>query len=307
MTTTTTTATGDAAEKPRDPLSDFLGFGREQGPSDDDLAEERRVQDLVQSCMQAQGFTYTTIDPAVTASAPAPGPWSLPGDQFAATYGYGITTIDKKSFASPKDANADAVAAMSPSEKQAYYQALYGDIVTVDAEGNLQKRAPKDGSPPTTSGTKSCSQQASDEVYGATTETVPAANPFADLEREMSAMWDRIENDQRVVDAVEKWSGCMADAGHQGYGQLDAPRNAVNSRADQVLGPNRDQTADPQAIADLHAFEISVATADHACRHDYDSVHDEVTDEIETAFIDEHRDDLERYRDAIAAGTVGKG
>jgi hypothetical protein len=50
-----------------------------------------------------------------------------------------------------------------------------------------------------------------------------------------------------------------------------------------------------------------VATADDACHHDYDAVHQAVTDEIENAFIDDHRDDLERYRDAIAAATVGKG
>jgi hypothetical protein len=122
-----------------------------------------------------------------------------------------------------------AVAGITVGE-QAYYQALYGDFVTVDADGNLQKRAPQDGSAPTTSSTKSCSQQASDEVYGATADTVPAADPFTDLESEMSAMWDRIENDQRVLDAAKKWSDCsQMQATRATCGSSDA-MGAVDSR-----------------------------------------------------------------------------
>lgn len=309
-TTVTTTAeqSGDARKQAQDPISDFLGFGEARAPSESDLAKQRQVEDLIQSCMQAEGFTYTTIDPAASASAPAPGPWSLPPEQFAATYGYGITTIDKDDMAKPNDDASDPLAGKSLSEKAAYYQALYGGFVTIDSEGNLTKRAPKDGTTPTTSGTKSCSQKASEAVYGIQVETAPSDNPFSALEGEMSAMWDRIKNDQRLVDATKKWSDCMADAGYPGYSQLSDAMEAVNSRANEVLGQNRDQTpSDPQVLTDLRAFEISVATADFACKGDFDVVNQSVTREIENAFINDHRDELERYRDAIAAGTVGKG
>jgi hypothetical protein len=311
--TTATTAAGPSANgREWDPISVFLGIAAAATPSEADLAKERQVEELIRSCMQAEGFTYIPIDPATSTSAPTQGPWSLPPAQFAATYGYGITTIDRDARSEPNgDPNDAAVARMSITEKAAYYQALYGDLVTVDANGNLTKRALPDGSRPTTSGNKSCSQQASEAVFGVTDEAAaPADNPFSALEGEMSAMSDRIRSDQRLFDATKKWSDCMADAGYPGYADIKNAIMAVDDRANEVLGPNGDQTpSDPQALTDLRAFEIAVATADFSCRGDYDAVRKTVTDEIQNAFINDHRSELERYRDAIAAGTAtfGKG
>ena len=65
--------------------------------------------------------------------------------------------------------------------------------------------------------------------------------------------------------------------------------------------------ADPGALQELRAYEIAVATADLACRAEYDAVRNQVQTEVEESFIDEHRAELEQYRDAIAAGDVGGG
>jgi hypothetical protein len=311
-TTATTTAAQSANGREWDPIEVFLGITDTGEPSEEDLAKERQVEELIQSCMQAEGFTYIPVDPATATQAPTKGPWSLPPAQFAATYGYGITTIDRDARSDPStDPNDAAVAAMSITEKSAYYQALYGDFVTVDANGNLTKRPLPDGSSPTSSGNKSCSQKASEAVFGVTAAAAaPADNPFSALEGEMSAMSDRIRSDQRLFDATKKWSDCMADAGYPGYTDIKDAIRAVDDRANSVLGPNGDQPpSDPQVLTDVRAFEIAIATADFSCRGDYDAVRKTVTDEIQNAFINDHRDELERYRDAIAAGTAnfGKG
>jgi hypothetical protein len=309
--TTTTTAGQSVNGREWDPIEVFLGLDASGEPSEEDLAKERQAEEFIQSCMQAEGFTYIPRDPAASTDRPTDGPWSLPPAQFAATYGYGITTINRDNGSQGNDdPNAAAVEAMSITEKRAYYHALYGDFVTIDDNGDLTKRPREEGTTPTTSGDKSCSQKADEAVFGVRDEPDPSAdNPFSALEGELQAMSDRIRADQRLVDATTTWSDCMADAGYPGYSDIKDAIFAVDTRATELLGPDLEQTPDPQALTDLRAFEIAVATADFSCRGDYDAVRKTVTDQIQNAFINDHRAELERYRDAIAAGTanLGKG
>jgi hypothetical protein len=287
----------------------FLGIAAASEPSAEDLAKERQAEEFIQSCMRAEGFTYIPRDPAASTDRPTDGPWSLPPAQFAATYGYGITTINRDNGSQQNDDPNDAAAAhMSITERRAYYQALYGDFVTIDESGNLTKRPREEGTTPTTSGDKSCSQKADEALFGVRAEPDPSAdNPFSALEGELQAMSDRIRADQRLFDATTKWSDCMADTGYPGYSDIKGAIIAVETRSTELLGPNLEQTPDPQALTDLRAFEIAVATADFSCRGDYDAVRKTVTDEVQNAFINDHRAELERYRDAIAAGTVSFG
>jgi hypothetical protein len=290
------------------PLDEFLGFGT--APSEEDQAEwdqqQRQVEQLIAECMNAQGFEYTPIDPSSVPSDA--GPWDLPPDEFAQQYGYGITTIEREDFTSG-DPNAAMVEAMSVPEKQAYYQALYGDMIAIDENGAIDKRMPS-AEAATEPETESCSAQASTEVYGEGTEVTRTddGDPFAALNQEMSALYERVEGDQRVVDARTAWSSCMADAGYPGLVDIYDASAEVSDRATALMGESMDPAAaDPAALEELRAYEIGVATADLDCRVDYDAVRQEVQTELEHAFIDEHRGELEQYRDAIAAGSVGAG
>jgi hypothetical protein len=291
------------------PLDQFLGYGVE--PTAEQQAEwdqqQRRTEQLIAECMHAQGFEYTPFEPSSTSATS--GPWDLPAADFAQQYGYGITTIEPDAFPS-SDPNAAAVEAMSVPEKQAYYEALYGGSITVDETGDVVKRGPITDSPAGPD-TKSCSAQANAEVYGDGGQVAATSSdddPFAALHEELSALYDRVENDPRVADARRAWSDCMAEAGHPGFADVYDASAEVNDRAIALMGEDMDQAAaDPAALAELRAYEIEVATADLACRTDYDAVHQDVQTEVEQSFIDEHRAELEQYRDAIATGTVGVG
>jgi hypothetical protein len=303
---------GSGKELWRGPLDEFLGFGADQRSAEEiesDHAKARQVEDLIAACMSEQGFDYVARDPS-DESLFESGPWSLPPDEFARQYGYGISTIDESNNGQSSDPNQQIVEGMGSAERRAYFQALYGDAIAVDDDGNITKRGPAtDVAEPQMN--DSCSATASATVYGDSSDESrddPAADPFAALEQEMSALYERVSSDQRVVDATAAWSSCLADAGFPGYSEPTDPVVDVDSRASEVMGDRRDpSTADPAELEELRTFEVAVATADYECRVPLDDVQHAVQTELEQQFIDEHRAELEQFRDAMAAGEVGKG
>ncbi|MBI5088453.1 MAG: hypothetical protein HZB15_06210, partial [Actinobacteria bacterium] len=203
------------------------------------------------------------------------------------------------------DPNQQIVDAMSVPERRAYYLALYGGLITVNDDGELEKPEAVDARGGESEIGESCSSQASEAVYGESTpsrDESGGADPFAALEQEMSALYDRVAADQRLVDATTAWAGCMADAGFPGYSELTDPVVDVDGRAGDVMGDQRDpSSADPTELQELRTFEIAVATADFECRIAYDDIDHLVRTELEQQFVDEHRAELEQFRDAMAA------
>jgi hypothetical protein len=51
---------------------------------------------------------------------------------------------------------------------------------------------------------------------------------------------------------------------------------------------------------------VAVALADRGCRVAYDEVVREVRDEVERGFIEDHRAEMERYRDQVALAGEGR-
>ena len=125
-TTTTAVQQNDGAES----LADFFGWGGD----DPDAAQvrwqeqEARIQEAIRVCMVESGFDYIpVVPPDDSFFYDDTGP-----DEYAATYGFGITTWvgNEDAFAGPdtewEDPNMATVDAMSDSERDAYFAALYG-------------------------------------------------------------------------------------------------------------------------------------------------------------------------------------
>jgi hypothetical protein len=133
-------------------------------------------------------------------------------------------------------------------------------------------------------------------------DTDPVLAAFAPLLAQITAIDDQVAADPRMVAAKTAWSDCMAGAGFPGYTDLNAPQSEVATRARDVMGEAMDpRNADPQKLADLQRFEISIATADNRCREGYGDTYWQVRYELETRFVEQHRSELEQYRDAVAA------
>jgi hypothetical protein len=291
------------------PIDQFLGLGNGKQQTEADRAQEqqdlRAIEQQIATCMQAQGFEYIPVEPNNERRNRKEAMLAMPPGDFAAQYGYGITTMDfqDSSAANPNDAIVDA---MTVPERSAYFLALYGSLITIDANGRPVKGKAGPAPPP---GAESCAEKAEVAVFGAQPEadTTPSQDAFMALQDSINAVSDSVHSDPRMTTAMTAWTDCMEAKGHPGYASFDAGQDEVRTRADEVIGDKAISEVDPAALSELRAFEISVATDEYQCSIPYEAAHEAVQTELEQAFIDEHRAELEQLRDAIAAGTAGKG
>src|SRR5699024_501299 len=75
----------------------------------ENLDQARRYEKLVAQCMNEAGFEYTPRVPSASGSKSSPDPYSLSADEFAAQYGYGVSTLRSSqpaSGASPRRAGS---------------------------------------------------------------------------------------------------------------------------------------------------------------------------------------------------------
>lgn len=305
------------------PTSTGFGFGGMAVATEDDrepTEEERRnfqrTEELTAECMRDEGFEYlpqsfdSMMSPSFVDEA-----YSLEPEEFARTYGYGISTLTfGGDVEESKDPNKEIRNALSDSAQEAYDQALWGDIgdepvVLEDSGGASVSVSPDD---------MGCSGKAYDEVYGDSEEATAAPeqnlDKFEGLIDDVSALWERVRNDQRVVDASAAWANCMADGG---YPDFETPDDANGSVFDKMMelqtsedgdpsgsgavkiGPDMD--VDPEKLAELKEYELDLATVDYACQQEhYLEVHNEVAFELEEEFLEANRAELERYRDQPA-------
>ncbi|TDE08216.1 hypothetical protein [Jiangella asiatica] len=325
------------------PLAEFLGEGAgfaatgrmvTMASSAGDLSEEdrqkmRRVEELVAECMREQGFEYVPMDPAGGGDAeddPFADAFSLPPDEFAREYGYGISTLmgAEAPEGEAEDPNQEIREGLSESAREAYDQALWGDLAEVSEGGGAVSVQPLPSEDGAGAGEPGCHQQASDEVHGEQEGAVtgPDMSEFEGLFDDMEALRQRIESDPRVTEATGAWADCMAAAGYSDVETIHDPEDQVMSRMSELYGWDtqgegeegqtnviagpEEPDVDEAALRELQDFEIAIATADYECEQEhYADVQREVAVAMEEQFVEEHRAELERYRDAMAEGPAG--
>jgi hypothetical protein len=320
-----------ADEAPRpSPLEEFMGWDprRRIEMSEEDVQKNREVEDRIVECMQAEGFEYIAQDPSVDPTGLSDID-ALPPDEFAEQYGYGITTIDREAAidqAREADPNNAVFDGLSEAARRQYFVAMNGAATAAEKFG---EPPPSDAEAAARPG---CRPQAEEAVFGSQ-EKPPLPADLEEVRREIDALDEQVRSDPRVDVAATAWADCMAGAGHpeqvhpddvqleiarrwwQLYG-LELPEGLVEPGADPrpggvrpgVPGPRAvdGQEPDPEALVELRQYEVDVAVADLGCRPAYDDVVREVRDELERAFIEDHRAELEHFRDAIAlAGGEG--
>jgi hypothetical protein len=290
-------------EDPASPLEEFLGFRvahrpeglgtnvpelnpDSPGPTEEDRRDQLRVEQMIGECMRAEGFDYEVRDPFATLEASLDqSPYALPREEFAARYGYGISTIDLPD-ATDVDPNYAAMARMTPAQLEAYLLALDGRAEQGDAENT------------------GCRGAAVKAIFGRSIVGGRAggnADKFGFLVEEIGKLGRRVDDDPRVArDGNRRWGDCMADAGHPGLTKpSDAPDSVKTRLAETPVG-------DPAVRAEVRRYELALAEADFVCRQAYDAGRRVVRDELERGFLDEHRQELDRYRRAMKADGSGR-
>ena len=304
-------------------LSAFFGFD----PNDPDASAARqrrldmRIEELLAGCMANQGFEYV---PAVRPIDEAT--FAFDEEEYARELGFGITTTDYSTRADDGwvNPNEAIVKELSPSESEAYDAALYGDDSTAN-----------DGSEPDASDIalfgEGCRGDANREVFGSMDEVFNELNPL------LEDMYSRMDSDPRMVEATEEWKSCMADRGYayqttdelwregvsdisNRYYELIGDRNpfagwsedelnAFASQSDaaiedfyQEFQMESSQNVDQDALAALKQEELDLAVANYECGTSQREAREEVSEEIESQFIADHREVLEQARDSFDLG-----
>jgi hypothetical protein len=289
--------------------------GGAQQPSEEDLAKQRKVEDATAACMKAAGFDYVAVPPEQQPKNKFSDAFNLPPDKFAEQYGYGISTIDwSKAADDGSNPNTNIRKALSPAAQKAYDKALNGPNATGNGAVVIQG-----GGPGTSGGQQDlgCRGKAVKQVYGENAGKGIDFKKFDSLFKDIQALQKRIDSDQRVTDAASAWSGCMADAGHAGFKTTNEPRDQVQQKLDAltgnkppaktggpaktITGPPSFDKVDAAKLSELRKFEIGLAVADQKCKaKGYDDTYKKVQYEQEKEFVDQHKAELEAYRDEMA-------
>ena len=317
----------------KSPLAEYMGEGfsagsgnggfmvsRAIGPQESDeqqLANQRKIEDSTAACMKTAGFDYVAVPPEANPKSKFNDAFNLPKDKFAEQYGYGISTIDWSKIgkdAESKNPNTAIRDKLSATAKKAYDKALNGDLG--GDGGGVVIALPADGK----GGKKMdtcCRGKAAESVYGKSDKGSDFSK-YDSLFKDIEALRKRIDSDQRVVDATAAWSDCLADAGHPGFKKVDEPRQKVSEKLDELQGkkpenktsgpgkailngPPSFDKVDQQKLADLRKFEIELAKADQGCKaKGYDASYKKAQFELEKEFVASHKTELEAYRDGTA-------
>ena len=256
-------------------LDEQVGFDGEEV-----FARQAHAENLIRDCMQTQGFDYVPVDP-VAQQAALVGARGLTEDEFHDQFGYGITTLFEQRLQQAESGpNQDYYATLSSAEQTAYDRALYGEdktatfAVALDT-GDFSRLG-------------GCLKDATTKVFGG-----PAL--VADITAKLDDLDERILADQRVFDAVQKWSKCMRDAGYDLAEQDDVDAYLEN-KLEEIVGPPDTATATPagaepaydvQELKALQREEVEMVKADIACENKHvAAIEEKVRGEYEREFRD---------------------
>lgn len=268
-----------------------------------------RAEELVAACMAAEGFEYRVDELVGVGSYRIPDEYGTVA--FAEQYGYGesipledgwVPRLWSTAPVSEGRAWNEAYReGLSEQARAAYDIALDGRYT--EAHPDFEPFAEYD---PAAAG---CRGRAYDEVYAG-----GAVGPaeFAAVKAAVDAVWTRVEEDPRVVEALGRWSTCMADAGYPG---LSHTMDAESLVATQIFAEWQDtwiaatetnlgvsdydvvRTRIPEGLAELRQAEVDLAVTDARCREDtgYLETRRQVEVELEQEVVDTYRDDLEAW------------
>lgn len=315
----TGTPVARAGDEPADgaqqggPLDEYTGVGDDalEAPGE---GAQREYEEAIARCMAADGFEYVPFVSRMDASFRADGTMTLDPDkgtfpdlppaEFAAQFGYGISTRPAGTGKDEVDPNDAIVAQMSVAERVAYHRALYGPDNRLDDQGHLAGTG-------IMSSDESCVGRADagamtvEEQSSVARRVQRVHDSFASLIRRIQELQrDQLE-DPRTVAATRAWAACLDSAGHRGFTALDQPRARALADARRVLGRNLDSTeADPARLASLRAAELRLAVADETCLRGWRTAHRAVRRDLESTFVQDNRQELEAFRSAVSAAVA---
>ncbi len=262
-------------DQPPADVEDQLGFDQAGI-----IARQSRVEAAIRDCMKAQGFEYVPVDPFAQRAAVL-GSSRLSDEDFLQQFGYGISTLWGRGR-TDADPNARLRLALGPADRKAYDRSLWGDNAgatfteAVDS-GNFARLG-------------GCTRDATEQVFG-------GARLLTQLQSRLDQLEERILQDQRMVRAIESWSGCMAQAGFE-YDEPEAIDSDLFARMEAIVGPlpgqfatgpapgERPRQYSRVALSELQRDEVAIARSDNRCEQKHITP---VEEKVAPQYADEFR------------------
>ena len=197
---------------------------------------------LVKRCMEAAGFTYW-VERQPSADELKGGGYVLTDVDWAKRHGYGSRISQKLQDTQRDDPNHAYANALPDKERVRYSKTLEGGpsvgMVTAELPGGGTVQTPRE----------SCQVDAKSELYGDFETWFKAEKTATNL---TSLYVPKLLEDERFVTAVEQWSACMREKGHD---YADPP--AVQERLPRLTkGLSSDKA---------YATEVRLAVTEATC------------------------------------------
>jgi hypothetical protein len=299
------TGPGVASGADGETLADFVPGWPSSDAAAADQGQAERAQEAIRDCMAAAGFEYVVDVPDDPFGAQTEA-------DLAAEYGFGLAVpiVDQwqSDGGAPQsddpDPNAPIVEALSDAERDAYYLALYGEDLVVDdtmTQEEIDQAYQK-------------SQKAGCEAsaYGYAYNQEASAAFYEQFGTAYNDIVVRMQSDSRIAALDGQWSACMAEEGYDFATEIDAQEyilsklEGVGAISDYEV--DRDSlsvasdvveldSATQAAVQDIADEEVEIAVASVGCRQNFETVVTEVYRDYEAQFIEEHRAELEQFRD----------
>ena len=322
------------------PISEALGYDGSKDAATQQAEfrqQDQKRQEAVAECMQAEGWQYKPYVQSQSAFTP-PG-YDLTRKEFVEKYGFGISTTmeenqaQSQNFKPENDPNFTYMNGLSQSDQQAYNKSLYGNqdfAAPVDpASGGDTATS---GAPVSVASGLSGCQGKAEAALTASSGGTDADRAFMDeMNKRIQTFFEKSQADPRVVAANRGYATCMAGKGFPEidkqetayskvsekmsglYGGDSGPGGAATSVAVAVattaVGGDPTKFEPPQIdqakLAEVKTYELAVAKADLACGKDVQKTSFEVSSELEKAFAEANKADLDRLGALTKAGVRG--
>jgi len=246
------------------------------------LAVEISIQERIAECMAEKGFAYEPQRPTMEEESE-----EQPGTRdFAERYGYGYFSYPlPPPRASDTEEPPDWFAAMSDTEREAFWEAMNGPN-------------------PEVTKTLETGGEVDFEVWGCNGHWVDyyengggRKDPVYRAASEHLQLIDAslLDQDPRVQEADAAWSECMADAGWPGLRTQRAAADSVRAWHDGAIDPETHVVVPPDSSTVEEEKQLALADWDCGVSTNYHQIRAGVRDELQQTYVDAHREELEGW------------
>jgi len=279
----------------KSPLSEYFSAIYGDYDEKESIAQQKKVEELVASCMAEEGFDYTPVDQSQGMKFSSDDE-DRDTEEWVAENGYGMNMTEEQEAEMNEqaeewvDPNQPYVEALSESEQAAYYEVLYGPGPTAEEQAAMEAGESyeynwENGG---------CQGAAQHEITG---DDVTQSEKYKPLMDDISALYEKQQKSPEMVKLNSAWAACMADAGFADFKEKQDAIDEVSQAQNAFWENATPETTGPDAAtkAEWRDHEIEVALADFTCakKTDYEKKSLKAQFAMEDQFIADHKSELD--------------